>query len=87
MLGVPAVDRPHMSVPQLTTACVSWVYTAQAPGCSAGALSKAGLHFVHFPGLSCSGSVSWVLHKGTDSAEHAFCALPRSEQLNQPGAC
>ena len=41
---------------------------------------------VHFPGLSCSGSCSWVLHKGTDSVGSAFCALPRSKQLRWPGA-
>ena len=41
---------------------------------------------MHFPGLSCSGSGSRVLHKGTDSDGPAFCALPRSEQLRQPGA-
>ena len=75
-----------LSLPQLTVACASRVYTAQAPGCFAGALSKAGLHSVHFPGLSCSGSVSRVLHKGTDSAGCVFCALPRSEQLRWPGA-
>jgi len=40
----------------------------------------------HFPGLSRSGSGSRVLHKGTDSVRPAFCALPRSEQLRQPGA-
>ena len=62
--------------------CASPVYIAQAPGCSAGELSKAysGLH-MHFPGLSCSGSGSGVLHKGTDSVGPGFCALPRSEQL------
>ena len=37
--------------------------------------------FMHFPGLSCSGSGSQVLHKGTDLVGLAFCALPRSEQL------
>ena len=31
-----------LGLPQLMAACASWVYTAQAPGCSAGALSKAG---------------------------------------------
>ena len=40
---------------------------------------------MHFPGLSRSGSGSQVLHKGTDSVGPAFCALPRSEQLRQPG--
>ena len=47
---------------------------------------KRALACVHFSGLSCSGSGSQVLHKGTDSAGPAFCALPRSEQLRQPGA-
>ena len=32
------------------------VFTAQAPGSSAGVLSKAGLGFVHFPGPSSSGN-------------------------------
>ena len=30
------------------------VYTAQAPGCSAGHYPKRALRFMHFPGLSCS---------------------------------
>ena len=47
---------------------------------------KQALGCVHFPGLSHSGSGSWVLHKGTDSVGPAFCALPRSEQLRRPGA-
>ena len=42
---------------------------------------------VYFPGLSCSGSGSGsqVLHKGADAVGPASCALPRSEQLRQPG--
>ena len=40
---------------------------------------------MHFPGLSRSGSGSWVLHKGTDSVGPAFCALPRSVQFRRPG--
>ena len=47
---------------------------------------KWALGFLHFPGLSCSGSGSWVLHKGIDSVGPEFCALPMSEQLRQPGA-
>ena len=47
---------------------------------------KRALGCVHFLGLSCSGSGSWVLHKGTDSVGSAFGALPRSEQLRRPGA-
>ena len=47
---------------------------------------KHTLCCMHFPGLSCSGSGSRVLHKGTDSAGRAFCALPSSEQFRRPGA-
>ena len=47
---------------------------------------EQALGCVHFQGLSCSGSGPWVLHKGTDSVGPAFCALPRLEQLRQPGA-
>ena len=47
---------------------------------------KWALSFVHFPGLRCSDSGSWVLHNATDSIRRVFCALPRSEQLRQPGA-
>ena len=42
--------------------------------------------FMHFRGLSCSGSGSQVVYKGTDSVGHAFCPLPRSGPLRQPGA-
>jgi len=47
---------------------------------------KWALRFVHSPGVSCSGSGSQVLLKGTDSVGCVFCALPKSEQLRQPGA-
>ena len=67
-------------------ACAFLVFTAQASGCFAGELSKVGPGFMYFPGLSCSGSGSRVLHKGTDSVGHVFCALPRSEQLRRPSA-
>ena len=74
-----------LGLPKLT-ACSFWFYTAQAAGCSAGHCPKRALGFMHFPGLSPSGSGSRVLHKGTDSVGHVFCALPRSEQLRRPGA-
>jgi hypothetical protein len=44
------------------------------------------LHFLQFPGLSCSGSGFQVHRKVTDSDARAFCALPRSQQLRRPGA-
>ena len=61
--------------------CAFMVYTSQALGCSAGNCLRQTLSCMHFPGLSRSGSGSWVLHKGTDSVGPAFCALPKSEQL------
>ena len=45
---------------------------------------KQALHFLHFPNLSCSGSVSQVLSKGTDSVGGVFGVLPWSEQLRCP---
>ena len=47
---------------------------------------RPALGCVHFPGLSHSGSSSWVFHKDTDSVGPVFCVLPRSEQLRCPGA-
>ena len=90
-ISVACVESAHsgwttLGLTQLKVVCASWVYAAQAPGCSAGILSKVPLHFMHFPGLSCSGLGSQVLCKGTDSVRHAFCALPRFEQLRRLGA-
>ena len=68
---------------QLTVVCAFPVYTAQA---LLGYRPKQALHFMHFPGLSCSGSCSRVLRKCTDLAGRVFCALPRSKQLRRPGA-
>ena len=60
-------------------------HIAQVLGCSTGNRPRLALGCMHLPGLSCSGSVSWVLHKGPDLVGHAFCVLPRSEQLRLPG--
>ena len=66
--------------------CAFPVYTAQAPGCPAGELSKVG------PGL-CALPRSKPLRfrflgtpQGTDLVGLAFCALPRSKPLRRPGA-
>ena len=50
----------HTGFAPVHSVCAFPVYTAQAPGCSAGELSKVGPGCVYFPGLSCSGSGSWV---------------------------
>ena len=78
--GVLAVSGPHWVYPAHGMYAFP-VYTAQSPGCSAGELSEVDLGLRALPGLSCSGSGSWVLHKGADLVGPAFCALPRSEQL------
>ena len=66
--------------------CAFPFYTAQALGCSARNCLRQALGCMYFPGLSHSGSGSWVLHKDTDMVGPAFCALSRSKQLRQPGA-
>ena len=65
---------------------LSWATLLRLQVALQGCCPKQALHFVYVPGLSCSGSGSWVLQKGTDSVGHAFCALPRSKQLRQAGA-
>ena len=52
------------------------IYTTQAPGCSAGVLSKAGARLCALPTSKLLRLESQVLHKGTDSVGPAFCALP-----------
>ena len=64
--------------------CAFTVNSAQAPGCSAGALSKAGPGLHALPRSKPLRFRFLVLHKGTDSVEPAFCVLPRSEQLRRP---
>ena len=61
--------------------CAFMVYTFQAVGCSAGNCLMQALGYLHFPGLSHSGSGSPVLPKVSDLVGPASCALPRSKQL------
>ena len=75
----------HTGSAPVRGSCAFPVDTAQAPECCAGRCPQWALRFLPFPGL-CSRSGSRVLHKGTDLVGHAFCALPRSEQLRRPGA-
>ena len=62
-------------------ACALPAHTVHALGCSEGNHPRPALGCMHLPGLSCSGSGTAVILRGTDSAEPVFCALPRSEQL------
>ena len=65
--------------------CAVPAHTAQALGCSPGNHLRPALGCMHLSGLSCSGSGTRVVLRGTDSVEPAFCALPRSKQLRLPG--
>ena len=85
-VGSACSVRTTPGLPQVTAVCAFWVYTAQAPGCSAGHDPKRALSFMHFPGLSHSGSGSRVPRKDTDLTGHGFCALSKSENLRRPGA-
>ena len=53
-----------VGLPQAKSVCASWVYMAQAPGCSARALSQVGPEFCAFP--RSKPLRFWVFHKGTD---------------------
>ena len=68
--------------PALThSACALPAHAAQALGWSTENRPRLALGCMHFPGISRSGSGTWVLLKGTDSVGPEFFALPRSEQL------
>ena len=73
-----------LGLPQLTAHVLSQSTLLRLHVVLHGSCPKRALGFVHFPGLSCSGSDSQVLHKGTDSVGLAFCALPRPRELRPP---
>ena len=77
---------PHWVCPSSRQCVLPRSTLLRLQGALQGHCPKWALCFVNFPGLSCSGSGSQVLHKGTDLVRPAFCALPRSEQLRRPGA-
>ena len=82
---VLAVSGPHWVCPHLRCACFPSLHCLGSR-LLCQELSEVALSCMHFPGLRCSDSGSWVLHNATDSIRRVFCALPRSEQLRQPGA-
>ena len=60
--------------------CAFSVYAAWAVGCSAENCPRPALSCMHLPGLSHSGSGTWVVLRGADSVGPEFGALPRSKQ-------
>ena len=85
MVSAPSVSAT-LGLPQLMVCVLFWPTLLRLQVSLQGNCLKWALGCVHFPGLSCSGSGSWVPHKGTDLVGPAFCALPRSKELRQPGA-
>ena len=83
--GMLAVYGPHWACPSSQWHVLSGSTLFRLQVVLQGNCLKQALGCVHYPGLSCSGSGSWVLHKGTDLVGHAFCVLSRFEQLRQPG--
>ena len=65
-LGLPPL---MVHVPSLPT-------QAQALGCSAGNRLRPALGCMHLPGLSRSGSGTWVVLRGADSVGPAFVPFP-----------
>ena len=79
--GMPSQCLSHTGSAPTHSACSLPAHTAQALGCSTGSHPRPVLGFLHLPGLSCSGSSTWVVLRGADSVGPAFCALPKSKQL------
>ena len=88
--GALSVFRPHWVYPRSQNVCFPRLH------CSGSRLlyRERTLCCIHFPGLSCSGSGFWVLHKDADWVGPAFCAFPGqrnsgSQELDErtlPGA-
>ena len=65
--------------------CAFPVYTAQAPGCSTGELSKARPGLCALPRSKPLRFRFWVTPQRCRLSWASFCALPRSKQLRRPG--
>ena len=78
-VGTLTVSRPHWVCSCSQRVCAFPVYSAQALGCSAGELSKAG------PGLHALPRSKLLRFRFLDTPQRPeFCALPGSEQLRPP---
>ena len=79
----------HTEFAQFSGCVLSWSTLLRLQVALQRNCSKRTLSFMHFPGLSCSGSGSWVLHKGTDSVGRVFVSFPgpRSSGNQVLGEC
>ena len=84
--GVLTVYGPHWVCPSSRRHVLPGSTLLRFQGALQEHCPKRALCFMYFPGLSCSGSGSRVLHRSTDSVGCVFCALPMSKQLRQLGA-
>ena len=84
MCGECLHRQATLGLPPLTACVLSLSILLRLQVALQGNCLKWALGCVHVPGLLCSGSGPHVLHKGTDSVGPAFCAFPRSEQLQWP---
>ena len=75
-----------LGLPLLTVCVLSRTTLLRLQVALLGNCRRRALGCMPVPDLCHSDSGSWVLHKSTDSVGLAFHALPRSEQLRQPGA-
>ena len=78
--GVCSQYLSHTGPAPAHGACVLPAHTAQVLGYSARNRRRPALGCMHLPGLSHSGSSTWVVLRDADSVGPAFCALPRSSQ-------
>ena len=74
-----------LGLPQFTAACAFRVYTTQVPECPAGHYPKQALHFMHFAGLSCSGSSSWYSTKAQTQLGVVFVPFPGPSSSGDQG--
>ena len=77
-IGVCCQCLSHTGPASAHGACSLPAHTAQALGCSARNHPWLALDCSQLPGLSRSGSGTWVVLRGADSVGPAFCALPMS---------
>ena len=77
--------RTTLGLLQLMTVCAFQVYTFRLQGSLQGYCPKQALCFMNFPGLSCSGSGSWVLCKGRISWACVLCPS-QFRAARRPGA-
>ena len=76
MWRILAEHGPHWVCPSSWQHVLSWSTLLRFQVAHQGHCPKWTLYFVHFPGLSCSGSGSRVFHRSTDLVVYVFVPFP-----------